>query len=67
MYDGFFMPFPLIFHTSCALEVRHRRESARIVKIRFILFFYVFKYVIEDSEPADVLYRSKDEHDQYKD
>ena len=31
------------------------------------LFFYVFKYVIEDSEPADVLYRSKDEHDQYKD
>ena len=60
MYDGFFMPFPLIFHTSCALEVRHRRVSARIVKIRFILFFYVFKYVIEDSEPADVLYRSKD-------
>ena len=66
MYDGFFMPFPLIFHTSCALEVRHRRESARIVKIRFILFFYVFKYVVQETESVDVPYSYEDEHDQQK-
>lgn len=31
------------------------------------LFFDVFQYVVEDAEPADVPYRSKDEHDQHKD
>ena len=66
MYDGFCIPFPLIFHTSCALEVRHIRESARIVKIRFILLFYVFKYVVKYSESVDVPYRYKDEHNQQK-
>jgi len=31
-----------------------------------MLFFNVFKYVVKDSESADVLYHSQDEHNQQK-
>ena len=37
-HSEFYRPFPLIFHTSCALEVRHITESATIVMIFFIVF-----------------------------
>ena len=53
-FKGHFVHSYLKFQTFSALLFRN-------------LFFYVFEYVVKDTEPADVLYRSKDEHDQYKD
>ena len=53
-FNGHFVHYHLKFQTFFALLFRN-------------LFFYVFEYVVKYSESVDVLYRSKDEHDQYKD
>ena len=42
------------------------KDRPKRVEIRFMLFFYVFKYVVKYSESVDVLYRYKDEHNQQK-
>ena len=41
-------------------------NAANIHISSFMLFFNIFKYIVEDAESADILYSYKDEHDQYK-
>mgnify|MGYP003397635795 CR=1 FL=1 len=43
------------------------KDRPKSVEIRFMLFFYVFKYVVKYPESVDVPYRYKYEHDQQKD
>ena len=42
------------------------KDRPKRVEIRFILFFYVFKYVVKYPESVYSLYHSKDEHDKQK-
>ena len=46
-FKGHFVHSYLKFQTFFALLFRN-------------LFFYVFEYLVQETEPADVLYRSKD-------